>query len=40
MSQYYNEEFKRNIVHFHLQEGRTIQSLTKEYGISKASISN
>lgn len=40
MPQYYDSEFKKNIVRLHLQEGRTIVSLQKEYKISKASISN
>ena len=36
----YETEFKQKIVRLHLEEGRTIQSLTDEYSISKASISN
>lgn len=39
MPQYYDDEFKKKIVRLHLQEGRTIKSLTTEYGISKASVS-
>ncbi len=40
MTQHYEPEFKKKIVRLHLEEGRTIQSLQKEYGVSKASISN
>ena len=39
MSQHYEEEFKRNIVRLHIEEGRTYRSLTAEYGVSKAAIS-
>ena len=39
MSRYYEPEFKRKIVRLHLEEGRTIKSITNEYGVSKASIS-
>ena len=39
MSRYYEEEFKRKIVRLHLEEGRTIKSLTNEYGVSKSSVS-
>lgn len=35
----YETEFKKKIVRLHLEEGRTIRSLTDEYGVSKASIS-
>ena len=36
----YNNEFKKEIVKLHLEEGRTIRSLSEEYEISKASVSN
>ena len=36
----YEPEFKKQIVRFHLEEGRTIPSLQEEYNIFKASISN
>ena len=39
MPQIYNEEFRKNIVRLHLQEGRTYKSLIDEFGVSKASIS-
>ena len=35
----YEPEFKRKIVRLHLEEGRTIKSLSEEYEVSKASIS-
>ena len=40
MSQSYTEEFKNKIIRLHLEEGRTYKSITAEYGVSKASISN
>ena len=40
MSQHFESEFKKKIVRLHLEEGRTLRSLAKEYGVSKASISN
>ena len=40
MKRHYEKEFKKKIVRFHLEEGRTIKSLAEEYSISKASISN
>ena len=40
MSQYYEPEFKEKIVRLHLEEGRSLKGLAKEYGVSKASISN
>ena len=40
MNKHYEPEFKKKIVHLHLEEGRTIQGLTAEYNVSKASISN
>ncbi len=40
MSQNYTTEFKKKIVRLHEEEGRTYKSITAEYGVSKASISN
>ncbi len=40
MRKHYESEFKKKIVRLHLQDGRSIQSLANEYGVSKASISN
>lgn len=37
---HYETEFKKKIVRLHLEEGRTLASLSEEYGVSKASISN
>ena len=37
---HYEIEFKKKIVHLHLEEGRTLKALASEYGVSKASISN
>lgn len=34
------EETKKKVVKLHLQDGRTIASLSSEYGISKASVTN
>ena len=39
MPQSYAPEFKKKIVRLHMEEGRTYQSITAEYGVSKASIS-
>lgn len=39
MPQSYTPEFKKKIVRLHLEEGRTYKSITSEYGVSKASIS-
>lgn len=39
MSQNYTPEFKKKIVRFHEEEGRTYKSITAEYGVSKAAIS-
>jgi transposase len=36
----YNEEAKKKIVRLHLQEGRSLQSLSDEFSISKSGISN
>ena len=38
MSQNYTPEFKKKIIRLRLEEGRTINSITKEYGISKESV--
>lgn len=35
----YETEFKQNIIRLHLEECRTIQSLSDEYRVSRASIS-
>ncbi len=37
--QRYEEELKQKIVRLHLEEGRTIKSLSEEYNVSKESIS-
>ena len=39
MSQF-TEEIKKKVVKQHIQDGRTIASLSAEYGASKATISN
>jgi transposase len=36
----HNDEFKKKIVKLHLENGRSIQSLSDEFNISKAGISN
>lgn len=36
----YTQEFKRKIVRLHEEEGRTYQSITAEYGVSKAAIAS
>ena len=36
--QHYKPEFKKKLVRLHLEEGRTIQSLSAEYGVAKSSI--
>ena len=36
--QHYEPEFKKKLVHLHLEEGRTLQSLSAEYGVAKSSI--
>lgn len=38
MSKVYEPEFKSKIVRLRLEEGRTLKSLTTEYGISKSAI--
>lgn len=40
MNRHYEPEFKKKIVHLHLEDGRSIKSLAAEYGVSEASISN
>jgi len=35
----FDEDFKKQIVRLHLEEGRTIRGLSSEYGISKGIIS-
>ncbi len=40
INKHYEPEFKKEILHLHLEEGRTIQRLAAEYSVSKASISN
>lgn len=39
MPQNYEPEFKKKIVRLHIENGRTYNSITAEYGVSKASIS-
>ena len=39
MSQKYTPDFKKTIIRLHLEEGRTMKSITSEYGVSKATIS-
>lgn len=39
MSQRYESEFKKQIVRLHMEQGRTLISLQKEYNVSKAAIS-
>lgn len=38
MPQNYTPEFKKNIIRLRLEEGRTINSITTEFGISKESL--
>ncbi len=38
MLQNYTPEFKKKIVRLRLEEGRTTNSITTEYGISKESV--
>ena len=40
MNKNYESEFKKKIVRFHLEEGRSLKGLATEYGVSKASIAN
>lgn len=39
MLQNYTPEFKKKMVRLHEERGRTYQSITAEYSVSKASIS-
>jgi len=39
MSKYENE-FKNKMIRLHLNDGRTLLSLSKEYGVNKATICN
>ena len=39
MSQKYTPDFKKTIIRLHLEEGRTMKSITSEYGVSKTTIS-
>lgn len=39
MSKYENE-FKDKLIRLHLNDGRTLMSLSKEYGVNKATICN
>ncbi len=39
MPQMYEPEFKKKIVRLHIEEGRSIKSLTTEFGIAKSSVS-
>ena len=36
--QHYEPKFKKKLVRLHLEEGRTLQSLSAEYGVAKSSI--
>ncbi len=36
---HYEEDFKRKLVRLHLEDGRSLRSLSEEYDASKASIS-
>ena len=38
MPQPYDEPFKKKIVRLRLEEGRSMRSLTEEYGVSKSSV--
>ena len=37
---HFTEEIKKQVVRYHIQDSRTIASLSAEYGASKATISN
>ena len=39
MQKNYDDEFKKKIIRLHLEEGRTIKSLSMEYSISKSAVS-
>lgn len=36
----YNKETKKKIVRLHLEEGRSLKSLSEEFSVSKSGISN
>ncbi len=36
----YEDEFREKMIHLHLNDGRTLLSLSKEYGVNKATICN
>ena len=36
----YNEETRKKIVRMHLEEGRSLKSLSEEFSVSKSGISN
>ena len=38
MPQFYDEQFKKNIVRLRIEEGRSIKSLVEEYGVSNSSV--
>lgn len=38
--QHISDETRKKVVREHIQDGRTINSLAAEYGVSKATISN
>lgn len=40
MAKHYNEKFKKKLVHLHIEDKRTLKSLSAEYGVSHTSISN
>ena len=39
MPKNYTPDFRKNIVRLHMEQGRTMKSITDEYGVSRASIS-
>ncbi len=39
MQRNYEDEFKKKIIKLHLEEERTLKSISKEYKVSRASIS-
>lgn len=39
MPQNYTPELKQKVIRLHLEDGRTYQSITAEYGVSKGTIS-
>ena len=38
MPQFYDEQFKKNIVRLRIEEGRSIKSLVEEYGVLGSSV--